>query len=76
VWTAIDSGTPSVRSRLAIVREMTGREVARLSAAGIACWGIALSYLDNPHNPPPPSNLPLGRAAIQNAKAVGAKTRR
>ena len=31
---------------------MTGREVARLSAAGIACWGIALSYLDNPHNPP------------------------
>jgi tetratricopeptide (TPR) repeat protein len=43
---------------------------------GIAYWGIALSYLDNPHNPPPPSNLPLGRAAIQNAKAVGAKTQR
>jgi tetratricopeptide (TPR) repeat protein len=43
---------------------------------GIAYWGIALSYLDNPHNPPPPANLPLGLAAIQKAKAVGAKTQR
>src|SRR5712671_1795685 len=24
----------------------------------IAYWGIALSYLDNPHNPPPAANLP------------------
>jgi tetratricopeptide (TPR) repeat protein len=43
---------------------------------GIAYWGIALSYLDNPHNPPPPANLPLGLAAIEKAKAVGAKTQR
>ena len=38
---------------------------------GIAYWGIALSYLDNPHNPPPQANLPLGMAAIQKAKAIG-----
>jgi tetratricopeptide (TPR) repeat protein len=43
---------------------------------GIAYWGIAMSMLNNPHLPPPPSNLPLGLAAIQKAKAVGAKTQR
>lgn len=43
---------------------------------GIAYWGIALSLLNNPHNPPPDSNLPLGLAAIQKAKMVGAKTQR
>src|SRR5260370_42140160 len=43
---------------------------------GIAYWGIAMSMLNNPHNPPPPSNLPAGLAAIQKAKAVGAKTQR
>jgi tetratricopeptide (TPR) repeat protein len=43
---------------------------------GIAYWGIALSLLNNPHNPPPAPNLPLGLAAIQKAKAVGAKTER
>src|SRR5499425_92938 len=43
---------------------------------GIAYWGIALSMLNNPHNPPPPANLPLGLAAIEKAKVVGAKTRR
>src|SRR5713226_1916443 len=43
---------------------------------GIAHWGIAMSMLNNPHLPPPPSNLPLGLAAIQKAKAVGAKTQR
>src|SRR3954470_7889212 len=32
----------------------------------IAYWGIALSYLDNPHNPPPAANLPRGLAALQN----------
>ena len=41
---------------------------------GIAYWGIALSLLNNPHTPPPAPNLPLGLAAIQKAKAVGAKT--
>jgi hypothetical protein len=43
---------------------------------GIAQWGIALSLLYNPHAPPPPPNLPLGLAAIQKGKAVGAKTQR
>src|SRR3954470_9886226 len=43
---------------------------------GIAHWGIALSYLDNPHNPPPAANLPLGLAAVQKAKAIGARTPR
>jgi tetratricopeptide (TPR) repeat protein len=43
---------------------------------GIAYWGIALSLLNNPHAPPPAGNLPLGLAAIEKAKAVGAKTQR
>ncbi len=43
---------------------------------GIAYWGMALGLLDNPHNPTPASNLPLGLAAIQAAKATGAKTQR
>src|SRR2546428_3789674 len=43
---------------------------------GMAFWGIALTLLGNPHGAPPASNLPLGLAAIQKAKAVGAKTQR
>jgi tetratricopeptide (TPR) repeat protein len=43
---------------------------------GIAYWGIGLSLLINPHAPPPGPNLPLGLAAIQKGKAVGAKTQR
>jgi hypothetical protein len=43
---------------------------------GIAHWGIALSLLYNPHAPPPAPNLPLGLAAIQKGKAVGAKSQR
>ena len=42
----------------------------------IAYWGIALSLLYNPHSPPPASSLPLGLAAIQKGKTVGAKTQR
>src|SRR5262245_15713536 len=42
----------------------------------IAYWGIALSLLYNPHAPPPPENLPLGLAALQKGKTVGAKTQR
>ncbi|HYY85377.1 MAG TPA: hypothetical protein VE686_12870, partial [Beijerinckiaceae bacterium] len=45
-------------------------------ACAIAYWGIALSFLHNPHSPPPAPNLPLGLAALQNAKAVAAKTER
>jgi Tfp pilus assembly protein PilF len=43
---------------------------------GIAYWGIALSLLYNPHAPPPVPNLPLGLAALEKAKAVGAGTQR
>jgi hypothetical protein len=42
----------------------------------IAQWGIALSLWNNPHNAPPAPNLPLALAAIQKAKAMGAKTER
>jgi tetratricopeptide (TPR) repeat protein len=42
----------------------------------IAHWGIALTYMDNPHIPIPQGNLAPGRAAIEQAKAVGAKTDR
>src|SRR3989441_4447840 len=43
---------------------------------GIAHWGIALSLLGNPHGPIPTPNLPVGLAAIQKAREVGAKTQR
>src|SRR6185437_11695280 len=42
----------------------------------IAYWGIALSLLNNPHNAIPTPNLPLGLAAIEKAKAMGARTER
>ena len=41
----------------------------------MAHWGVALTLLDNPHNAIPQSNLAPGLAAIQMAKALGAKTR-
>jgi hypothetical protein len=42
----------------------------------IAYWGIALSLLSNPHGAIPAPNLPLGLAAIEKAKAIGASTER
>ena len=42
----------------------------------IAYWGIALSLLNNPHSAIPAPNLPLGLAAIEKAKAAGAKSER
>src|ERR1700744_1434391 len=42
----------------------------------IAYWGIALSLLSNPHSAIPVPNLPLGLAAIEKAKAAGAKSQR
>jgi Tfp pilus assembly protein PilF len=42
----------------------------------MAEWGIALAYLDNPHNAIPRPNLAPGLAAIQKAKAMNAKTER
>ena len=43
---------------------------------GIAYWGIALSLLLNPHFAPPKDNLVLGLAALEKAKAIGAKSQR
>jgi hypothetical protein len=43
---------------------------------GIAYWGIALSLLYNPHVAPPVKNLAEGAAALEKAKAAGAKTQR
>src|SRR6187551_29116 len=42
----------------------------------MAQWGIALTLMDNPHSAIPKSNLAPGLAAIQKAKAMGAKTER
>ena len=42
----------------------------------IAYWGVALSLLNNPHGLIPAPNLPPGLAAIEKAKATGAKTGR
>jgi tetratricopeptide (TPR) repeat protein len=42
----------------------------------MAQWGIALALLDNPHSSIPQPNLAPGLAAIQKAKAMGAKTER
>jgi hypothetical protein len=42
----------------------------------IAHWGIALSLWNNPHNPPPAPNQAPALAALQKAKAIGAKTQR
>jgi hypothetical protein len=42
----------------------------------IAYWGIALSLLSNPHGAIPAPNLPLGLAAIEKAKAIGANSER
>src|SRR6476659_6348998 len=42
----------------------------------MAHWGVALTLLDNPHGAVPQSNLAPGLAAIEKAKAMGAKTER
>lgn len=42
----------------------------------IAYWGIALSYMNNPHSAIPAPNLPLGQAAIEKAKAAATRTQR
>jgi pentatricopeptide repeat protein len=42
----------------------------------IAYWGIAQSLLLNPFGVPPAANLAQGLAALEKAKAVGAKTPR
>ena len=42
----------------------------------IAYWGIALSYLYNPHAPPPSENLAFGLEAAKKGQALSAKTQR
>jgi Tfp pilus assembly protein PilF len=42
----------------------------------IAYWGIALSFLFNPHIQTPPENLALGLAALEKGRALGANTQR
>src|SRR5436309_537325 len=42
----------------------------------IAYWGVGLSLLLNPFGAPLPANLEQGLAALQKAKAIGAKTPR
>jgi tetratricopeptide (TPR) repeat protein len=52
-------------------------EVAKADPnCAMAYWGVALSLLNNPHAAIPAPNLAPGLAAIQKAKAVGAKTDR
>jgi hypothetical protein len=46
------------------------------SSCGIAYWGIALTYLYNPHAPPPPDKLPLGLEAVKKGQTISAKTQR
>jgi hypothetical protein len=45
-------------------------------SCAIAYWGIGLTYLYNPHAPPPPDKLPLGLEAVKKGQALGAKTQR
>jgi tetratricopeptide (TPR) repeat protein len=55
----------------------TFEEVLKIDPqCAIAYWGIALSYLYNPHAPPPPDILPVALEAVQKGKALGAKTQR
>ena len=42
----------------------------------MAEWGIALTYMDNPHGPIPQANLAPGLAAMQRAKALSPQTER
>jgi len=57
-------------------REIYQEAITADPECAIAYWGIALSLLNNPHGAIPAPNLPLGLAAIEKAKAVGAKTER
>jgi Tfp pilus assembly protein PilF len=57
-------------------RDIFQQAAAADPECGIAYWGVALSYLDNPHGPIPAPNVAPGRAAIEKAKAVGAKSDR
>src|SRR6478672_4179946 len=57
-------------------KEIFGETLKADPECAIAHWGIALSLLSNPHFPAPKENLAAGLAALQKAKALGAKTDR
>src|ERR1700758_5305758 len=57
-------------------REIYEEAIKADDTCAIAYWGIALSLLNNPHSAIPAPNLPLGLAAIEKARATGAKSER
>jgi hypothetical protein len=57
-------------------REIYQEAIKADPECAIGYWGIALSLLNNPHGAIPAPNLPLGLAAIEKAKAIGAKSQR
>ena len=57
-------------------QEVFGEALKADPDCAIAHWGIALGLLGNPHFAPPKENLALGLAALEKAKALGAKTQR
>jgi tetratricopeptide (TPR) repeat protein len=57
-------------------KEIFEEALAADPECAIAYWGIALSFLFNPHVAPPAQNLALGIAALEKGKSLGAKTQR
>jgi len=57
-------------------RDVFAEVAAADPQCAMAYWGIALTYLDNPHGPIPGPNVAPGLAAIQKAKDIGAKSDR
>src|SRR3954470_22154414 len=60
----------------AVAQELFEEAAKADPQCGMAYWGAALSLLANPHGAIPAPNLAPGLAAIQKAKAIGAKTER
>ena len=57
-------------------RELFEETLAADSSCAIALWGVAQALLLNPHFPAPKDNMQQGLAALEKAKAIGAKTQR
>jgi Tfp pilus assembly protein PilF len=57
-------------------REIFDDTLAADPDCAIAHWGVALALLLNPHFPAPKDNMQQGLAALEKAKAMGAKTQR
>ncbi|MBL6081561.1 bacterial transcriptional activator domain-containing protein [Belnapia sp. T18] len=52
------------------------RVLERDPSCAMGYWGQALALLRNPFSPPPPNALPQGRALLEQAQRIGAKTER